>query len=159
MSYHIILRVLIIGFVICTTIFYLSFHKSLMAIEHNISDADNSIKEKIDSWLEQRPFPLSEADLTMEKTAESIGISTSSLSYYIYEFAGKTFLSWQSECRMKYCKELLEDERKNISEIAYECGVKPLKNALGLRQPFIGGRSLSHQRHQQTHKIQRQGTI
>lgn len=126
MSYHIILRVLIIGFVICTTIFYLSFHKSLMAIEHNVSDEDNSIKEKIDTWLEQRPFPLSETDLTMEKTAESIGISTSSLSYYIYEFAGKTFLSWQSECRMNYCKELLEDERKNISEIAYECGYSDL---------------------------------
>lgn len=62
----------------------------------------------------------------MEKTAESIGISTSSLSYYIYEFASKTFLSWQSECRMKYCKELLEDERKNISEIAYECGYSDL---------------------------------
>ncbi|MBF1643163.1 MAG: helix-turn-helix domain-containing protein, partial [Prevotella sp.] len=27
---------------------------------------------------------------------------------------------------MKYCKELLEDERKNISEIAYECGYSDL---------------------------------
>lgn len=48
----------------------------------------------------------------MEKTADSIGIPTMALSYYIYEFAGKTFLSWQSECRMLRCRELLKDNNK-----------------------------------------------
>ena len=62
----------------------------------------------------------------MEKTADSIGIPTMALSYYIYEFAGKTFLSWQSECRMLRCRELLKDNNKNISEIAYECGYSDL---------------------------------
>ena len=62
----------------------------------------------------------------MEKTAASIGIPTMALSYYIYEFAGKTFLSWQSECRMLRCRELLKDNNKNISEIAYECGYSDL---------------------------------
>ena len=126
LSYHIGLKLGIIFAVIYTTRFYLQFHKRLMILEEQENHKGESIKEKVSTWLKQDPFPLSETDLTMEKIAESIGVEASSLSYYIYEFEGSTFLSWQSECRMNRCKELLEDKDMNISEIAYECGYSDL---------------------------------
>lgn len=125
-AYHIVLKLGIISAVISITLFYLKLHKRLMILQSTSKDKGNSIKEKIDLWLNQDPFPLSETDLTMEKTARLIGVPTVALSYYIYEFAGKTFLSWQSECRMLHCRELLKDDKKNISEIAYECGYSDL---------------------------------
>ena len=83
---------------------------------------EKASKEKVSTWLKQDPFPLSETDLTMEKIAESIGVEASSLSYYIYEFEGSTFLSWQSECRMNRCKELLEDKDMNIQRLLTNVG-------------------------------------
>ncbi|MCR5077945.1 MAG: AraC family transcriptional regulator [Prevotella sp.] len=125
-TYHLLLKLGIILSTIYTTHFYTQFHKRLMAIQKKNNNKGESIKEKVNTWLSQTPFPLGEADLTMEKTAESIGITASSLSYYIYEFAGRTFRSWQSECRMDHCRKLLEDKKLNISEIAYECGYSDL---------------------------------
>ena len=124
--YHALLKICIIFTVIAITRFYVNLHKHIMILESNNYNKGNSIKEKIDKWLHQDPFPLADTELTMEKTAESIGIQTVALSYYIYEFAGKTFLSWQSECRMIHCRELLKNDDKNISEIAYECGYSDL---------------------------------
>ena len=120
--YHALLKICIIFTVIAITRFYVNLHKHIMILESNNYNKGNSIKEKIDKWLHQDPFPLADTELTMEKTAASIGIQTVALSYYIYEFAGKTFLSWQSECRMIHCRELLKNDDKNISEIASECG-------------------------------------
>ena len=125
-TYHALLKICIIFTVIMITRFYVNLHKHIMILESNNYNKGNSIKEKIDKWLHQDPFPLADTELTMEKTAASIGIQTVALSYYIYEFAGKTFLSWQSECRMIHCRELLKDDDKNISEIAYECGYSDL---------------------------------
>ena len=125
-TYHALLKICIIFTVIAITRFYVNLHKHIMILESNNYNKGNSIKEKIDKWLHQDPFPLADTELTMEKTAASIGIQTVALSYYIYEFAGKTFLSWQSECRMIHCRELLKDDDKNISEIAYECGYSDL---------------------------------
>lgn len=125
-TYHALLKICIIFTVIAITRFYVNLHKHIMILESNNYNKGNSIKEKIDKWLHQDPFPLADTELTMEKTAESIGIQTVALSYYIYEFAGKTFLSWQSECRMIHCRELLKNDDKNISEIAYECGYSDL---------------------------------
>ena len=124
--YHALLKICIIFTVIAITRFYVNLHKHIMILESNNYNKGNSIKEKIDKWLHQDPFPLADTELTMEKTAASIGIQTVALSYYIYEFAGKTFLSWQSECRMIHCRELLKNDDKNISEIAYECGYSDL---------------------------------
>ena len=124
--YHALLKICIIFTVIAITRFYVNLHKHIMILESNNYNKGNSIKEKIDKWLHQDPFPLADTELTMEKTATSIGIQTVALSYYIYEFAGKTFLSWQSECRMIHCRELLKNDDKNISEIAYECGYSDL---------------------------------
>ena len=125
-TYHALLKIGIIITVITITRYYVNLHKHIMILESNNYNKGNSIKEKIDKWLHQDPFPLADTELTMEKTAASIGIQTVALSYYIYEFAGKTFLSWQSECRMIRCRELLKDDNKNISEIAYECGYSDL---------------------------------
>ena len=124
--YHALLKICIIFTVIAITRSYVNLHKHIMILESNNYNKGNSIKEKIDKWLHQDPFPLADTELTMEKTAASIGIQTVALSYYIYEFAGKTFLSWQSECRMIHCRELLKNDDKNISEIAYECGYSDL---------------------------------
>ena len=124
--YHALLKICIIFTVIAITRFYVNQHRHIMILESNNYNKGNSIKEKIDKWLHQDPFPLADTELTMEKTATSIGIQTVALSYYIYEFAGKTFLSWQSECRMIHCRELLKNDDKNISEIAYECGYSDL---------------------------------
>ena len=124
--YHALLKICIIFTVIAITRFYVNLHKHIMILESNNYNKGNSIKEKIDKWLHQDPFPLADTELTMEKTAASIGIQTVALSYYIYEFTGKTFLSWQSECRMIHCRELLKNDDKNISEIAYECGYSDL---------------------------------
>lgn len=124
--YHALLKICIIFTVIAITRFYVNLHKHIMILESNNYNKGNSIKEKIDKWLHQDPFPLADTEFTMEKTATSIGIQTVALSYYIYEFAGKTFLSWQSECRMIHCRELLKNDDKNISEIAYECGYSDL---------------------------------
>lgn len=124
--FHALLKICIIFTVIAITRFYVNLHKHIMILESNNYNKGNSIKEKIDKWLHQDPFPLADTELTMEKTAASIGIQTVALSYYIYEFAGKTFLSWQSECRMIHCRELLKNDDKNISEIAYECGYSDL---------------------------------
>ena len=124
--YHALLKICIIFTVIAITRSYVNLHKHIMILESNNYNKGNSIKEKIDKWLHQDPFPLADTELTMEKTATSIGIQTVALSYYIYEFAGKTFLSWQSECRMIHCRELLKNDDKNISEIAYECGYSDL---------------------------------
>lgn len=124
--YHALLKICIIFTVIAITRFYVNIHKHIIILESNNYNKGNSIKEKIDKWLHQDPFPLADTELTMEKTAASIGIQTVALSYYIYEFAGKTFLSWQSECRMIHCRELLKNDDKNISEIAYECGYSDL---------------------------------
>ena len=124
--YHALLKICIIFTVIAITRFYVNLHKHIMILESNNYNKGNSIKEKIDKWLHQDPFPLADTELTMEKTAASIGIQTVALSYYIYEFAGKTFLSWQSESRMIHCRELLKNDDKNISEIASECGYSDL---------------------------------
>ena len=124
--YHALLKICIIFTVIAITRSYVNLHKHIMILESNNYNKGNSIKEKIDKWLHEEPFPLADTELTMEKTAASIGIQTVALSYYIYEFAGKTFLSWQSECRMIHCRELLKNDDKNISEIAYECGYSDL---------------------------------
>ena len=125
-TFHVILKLGVIIAVIAITRFYLKLHQQLRILEFKSYKKGKSIKEKIDHWLNQDPFPLSDTELTMEKTAASIGIPTIALSYYIYEFAGKTFLSWQSECRMLHCKKLLSNHDKNISEIAYECGYSDL---------------------------------
>ena len=125
-TFHAILKIGIVFTVIAITRFYVNLHKHIKKLESHSYNRGKTIKEKIDQWLDQDPFPLSNTELTMEKTAASIGIPTMALSYYIYEFAGKTFLSWQSECRMLHCRELLKDNNKNISEIAYECGYSDL---------------------------------
>jgi len=125
-TFHAILKIGIFFTVIAITRFYVNLHKHIKKLESHSYNRGKTIKEKIDQWLDQDPFPLSNTELTMEKTAASIGIPTMALSYYIYEFAGKTFLSWQSECRMLHCRELLKDNNKNISEIAYECGYSDL---------------------------------
>lgn len=124
--YHIGLKLCVMIFVLYTTRFYLNLHKRLIALENDSYHRGLSIKETIDNWLNKVPFPLSEPEMTLEKTADSIGITAAALSYYIYEFAGKTYLSWLSECRMDHCKRLLHDEQKNISEIAFECGYSDL---------------------------------
>lgn len=125
-TFHAILKIGIVFTVIAITRFYVNLHKHIKKLESHSYNRGKTIKEKIDQWLDQDPFPLSNTELTMEKTAASIGIPTMALSYYIYESAGKTFLSWQSECRMLRCRELLKDNNKNISEIAYECGYSDL---------------------------------
>ena len=124
--FHALLKIGIILAVIATTRFCVNQHKHIMILESKNYNKGNSIKEKINQWLHQEPFPLADNELTMEKAAASIGIPTAALSYYIYEFASKTFLSWQSECRMLHCRELLTNDNKNISEIAYECGYNDL---------------------------------
>ena len=125
-TFHALLKIAVIITVISITRFYVNLHKHIRILESNNYKKGKTIKEKIDQWLNQEPFPLANTELTMEKTAASIGIPTVALSYYIYEFAGKTFLSWQSECRMIHCRELLKDNDKNISEIAYQCGYSDL---------------------------------
>ena len=143
-TYHALLKICIIFTVIAITRFYVNLHKHIMILESNNYNKGNSIKEKIDKWLHQDPFPLADTELTMEKTAASIGIQTVALSYYIYEFAGKTFLSWQSECRMIHCRDCSKTTTKtsqkshtNVVTATLQLWVKPSKSGSEWLQQFI----------------------
>ena len=85
-----------------------------MILESNNYNKGNSIKEKIDKWLHQDPFPLADTELTMEKTAESIRNTDRSSPTISMSLRGKTFLSWQSECRMIHCREYSKRRQKHL---------------------------------------------
>lgn len=80
-TFHAILKIEIVFTVIAITRFYVNLHKHIKKLESHSYNRGKTIKEKIDQWLDQDPFPLSNTELTMEKTADSIGIPTMALSY------------------------------------------------------------------------------
>ena len=54
-----------------------------MILESNNYNKGNSIKEKIDKWLHQDPFPLADTELTMEEDG-SIYRNTDRSSLLLY---------------------------------------------------------------------------
>ncbi len=87
--------------------------------ENTITPLDQKFLDKVTKYVEDN---LSNADLTVEKLSEDMGMSRVNLYKRILSLTGNTPSEFIRNIRMQHAKHLLMNEGYNVSEVAYRVG-------------------------------------
>jgi len=80
----------------------------------------------------------SEYDLSIEKVAETLSISTATVRQSIYKYTGKMYKDYLISLRIEYAKELLESENISIAETCQRVGYTNLSYFTKLFKEMTG---------------------
>lgn len=109
----------------------LEFEKGNQKINLNVYDYMRNAYEYIDSNY-------CDPDITLEKIASHIGISSCYLSRCFKMYSGYSLTEYINRKRIIKAEKLLKDNNKSITEISMECGYGSLRNFNRVYKSFVG---------------------
>ena len=101
--------------------------------EITVSTLDEQLIEKAIRIVEEN---MDNSEFSVEEFSETLGISRSGLYKKLMQITGKSPLEFIRILRLKRGKKLLEDNRQNISQVAYQVGLSPKQFAKFFKEEF-----------------------
>lgn len=103
----------------------------------------NLQKGRLEKVYEYSINNFNDSSICLEKVAESINMNKAAFCRYFKKVTNKTYVQFLNEIRIGHaCKILIEEENKNITDVAFLCGFNNMSN-FNRQFKFIKGKSPS----------------